>query len=157
MVTNLEALSKDQLIELITKSKNETIKYVNKYLEEEEKQDVLRIVLLKLSHEFKTPLNSIIGFSDILKNRAQTVEDYKCLSNISSSSKHLLALIQDLLDVTRSQYKPLELIKTKFNTHEVITQIISGFLGININYTLSNIEIFASVAESRILIFLKNV
>ena len=153
MVTDLEAMSKEQLIEIITKSKNETIKYVNKYLEEEEKRDNLRIVLLKLSHEFKTPLNSIIGFSDVLKSRSKSEEDYRCLNNISCSSKHLLALIQDLLDVTRSQYKPLELSKTKFNTFDVISQIINGYLGVNINYTLSNVEIYADETRFKQVVY----
>lgn len=153
MNKNLESMSKKELIELITRSKKETIKYVNKYLEEEEKQDTLRIVLLKLSHEFKTPLNSIIGFADILKGRMYNIDDYRCLNNISHSSKHLLALIQDLLDVTRSQYKPLELSKTNFNTRDIIYNIISGFHGININYTLSGINIFADETRFKQVIY----
>ena len=153
MDKNLESMSKKELIELITRSKKETIKYVNKYLEEEEKQDILRIVLLKLSHEFKTPLNSIIGFADILKNRTYNVDDYRCLDNISHSSKHLLALIQDLLDVTRSQYKPLELVKTSFNTRDVIYNIINGFHGVNLNYTLSGINVFADETRFKQVIY----
>lgn len=153
MRKSLEVLSKDELIDLIIKSKNETIKYVNKFLEEEEKQDVLRIVLLKLSHEFKTPLNSIIGFSDVLKNRANSIEDCKCLNNINSSSKHLLSLIKDLLDVTRSQYKPLELIKTRFNTAEIIRQIISEFALRSINYTLTEVEINADETRFKQVIY----
>ncbi len=153
MDTDLESMSKKELIELITRTKKETIKYVNKYLEEEEKQDILRIVLLKLSHEFKTPLNSIIGFADILKSRTNDVDDYRCLNNISHSSKHLLALIQDLLDVTRSQYKPLELVKTNFSTRDVIYNIISGFHGINLNYTLSEIKIFADETRFKQVIY----
>lgn len=153
MSTNLEDLSKKELIELITRSKKETIKYVNKFLEEEEKQDTLRIVLLKLSHEFKTPLNSIIGFSEILSARAKTAEDFKCLSNISNSSKHLLALIQDLLDVTRSQYKPIELSKKHFNSTEIITQIIQSFHNAKISHTLSNVEVFADETRFKQVIY----
>ncbi len=153
MSKNLECMSKRELIELITRSKKETIKYVNKYLEEEEKQDTLRIVLLKLSHEFKTPLNAIIGFSDLLKLQKNNPEDYKYLNNISNASKHLLSLIQDLLDVTRSQYKPLELSKTYFNTKDVIQNIISGFHNKNINYTLSDITIYADQTRFKQVIY----
>ncbi len=153
MDKNLDSMSKKELIELITRTKKETIKYVNKYLEEEEKQDILRIVLLKLSHEFKTPLNSIIGFADILKNRTVNVEDYRCLDNISCSSKHLLALIQDLLDVTRAQYKPMELTKTRFSSSEVIQNIISSFHGVNINYTLSSIDLYADETRFKQVIY----
>ena len=153
MSKNLERMSKKELIELITRSKKETIKYVNKYLEEEEKRDTLRIVLLILSHEFKTPLNAIIGFADILRLRSNNIEDFRCLNNISQSSKHLLALILDLLDVTRSQYKALELSKTFFNTKDIIYNIICSFHGIKINYTLADITVLADETRFKQVIY----
>ncbi len=147
MGSEFESLSRTELIELVSRSKKETIKYVNKYLEEEEKRDILRFLLLNISHEFKTPLNSIIGFSDILKMRCDNSDDYRCLDNISHSSKHLLALIQDLLDVTRSQYKPLELVKKAVNTRDIILNIIRSFHSTNIDYTLCDIVL--NVDETR--------
>lgn len=153
MSVDFEALSREELIELISQSKKETIKYVNKYLEEEEKRDVLRFLLLNISHEFKTPLNSIIGFSDILKIRCSNSDDYRCLENISYSSKHLLSLIQDFLDVTRSQYRQLELVKKDINTREIIINIINSFHLVKIDYTLCDIIIFADEMRFRQVVY----
>jgi len=57
--------------------------------------------LSSMSHELRTPLNSIIGFSDLLLmiSRAPQHQDY--LNQIKASSKHLLDLINDILDFTK--------------------------------------------------------
>lgn len=63
------------------------------------------VFVANLSHEFRTPLNSIIGFADILKNEAfgslgsRRYQEYAC--DISESSRHLLDLINDILDLSR--------------------------------------------------------
>jgi len=60
--------------------------------------------LAKMSHELRTPLNSIIGFSDLLAEQEATIESEKriaFLENVSTSARHLLGLINDLLDVSK--------------------------------------------------------
>jgi signal transduction histidine kinase len=60
--------------------------------------------LAKMSHELRTPLNSIIGFSDLLAEQEATIEPEKrvaFLENVSTSARHLLGLINDLLDVSK--------------------------------------------------------
>jgi len=60
--------------------------------------------LAKMSHELRTPLNSIIGFSDLLTEQEQTISSAKRLAflgNVSTSARHLLGLINDLLDLAR--------------------------------------------------------
>jgi signal transduction histidine kinase len=60
--------------------------------------------LAKMSHELRTPLNSIIGFSDLLMEQEETIGSTKriaFLENVSTSARHLLKLINDLLDIAR--------------------------------------------------------
>gem|GEM_PF-454369 len=61
--------------------------------------------LANMSHELRTPLNSVIGFSDILKNESFGVIDNpkyrEYIGDINDSGKHLLNLINDILDVAR--------------------------------------------------------
>jgi len=60
--------------------------------------------LAKMSHELRTPLNSIIGFSDLIAEQEETIEPEKriaFLENVSTSARHLLGLINDLLDVSK--------------------------------------------------------
>ncbi len=60
--------------------------------------------LANVSHELRTPLNSILGFADLLKDAATTGSDAKSaryLQNILHSGRHLLELINDLLDLAK--------------------------------------------------------
>jgi PAS domain S-box-containing protein len=61
--------------------------------------------LANMSHELRTPLNSVIGFSDILKNESFGAIDNpkyrEYIEDINASGKHLLQLINDILDVAR--------------------------------------------------------
>jgi signal transduction histidine kinase/CheY-like chemotaxis protein len=68
--------------------------------------------LANMSHELRTPLNSILGFSEILKRRAYgplTAEQDVYVESIHDSGKHLLALISDLLDLSRVEAGRIEL------------------------------------------------
>ncbi len=148
-----DALSKEELLEKLKLSEEAKIKYVNKYLEQEEKWNILRLLLAKISHEFKTPLNSIIGFSDLLLSRLDDEKELEFVNNISISSRHMLDLIQDLLDLTRSQYKPLELNYECFSAKDVILDIIHSYPNGCFDYTLLDIDIEADIKRFRQLIY----
>ncbi len=73
--------------------------------------------LASISHELRTPLNSIIGFSDMLYEQAYGELNEKQLrvtGNISKSGKHLLKLINDILDVSKIEAGKMELDYTNF-------------------------------------------
>ena len=68
--------------------------------------------LSTMSHELRTPLNSIIGFSDLLKQKMigelnEKQEHY--IDNILNSSKHLLSLINDILDLSKVESGKIEM------------------------------------------------
>ena len=68
--------------------------------------------LANMSHELRTPLNSIIGFSDILVERVfgeLNGKQLKYVNNISVSGKHLLELINDILDLSKVEAGKMEL------------------------------------------------
>lgn len=128
--------------------------------QESEKRNKHKIEFLAgISHEFKTPLNSIIGFSEILKSKDKNLENSKYINNILQSSRHLLTLIQDVLDVSKSQYNSLDLNYTTFSPKDEIVQIILTLekmiqeKNIDLNYTLTDIKISADVKRFRQLIY----
>ena len=57
--------------------------------------------LSRTSHELRTPLNTIIGFSSVLENDLKNENSLQNLSMIQKASKHLLKLIDELLDIAR--------------------------------------------------------
>ncbi|WP_048065198.1 CHASE4 domain-containing protein [Methanosarcina acetivorans] len=73
--------------------------------------------LANISHELRTPLNSIIGFSDLLCEQIFGELNEKQLryaGNISKSGKHLLSLINDILDLSKVEAGKMELDYTEF-------------------------------------------
>ena len=76
--------------------------------------------LAKMSHEIRTPMNSIIGFTDLAlynKSISPTIRDY--LEKIKTSSKGLLGIINDLLDISRIDSGKIVLEKIPFNLNEI--------------------------------------
>ncbi|MGG6498181.1 UNVERIFIED_CONTAM: sensor histidine kinase, partial [Bacteroidetes bacterium 56_B9] len=57
--------------------------------------------LSHMSHDMRTPMNAIIGFTGIAMKNNPSDEVRNCLEKIKESSEHLLSLINDVLDLTR--------------------------------------------------------
>ncbi len=84
--------------------------------------------IANMSHELRTPLNSIIGFSDFLLEGAfgkLNDKQEKYLSNISNSGKHLLMIINDILDISKIEAGEMELRPEHFAINEAIEEVIT--------------------------------
>jgi PAS domain S-box-containing protein len=82
--------------------------------------------LATMSHELRTPLNSIIGFSDILqdKNFGELNEKQaKYVEHISRGGRHLLELINDILDLSKVEAGKMELEYEQFYISDAIDEI----------------------------------
>lgn len=83
--------------------------------------------LATMSHELRTPLNSIIGFSDILKSGTnETLSDKQSeyVGHIQSSGKHLLNIINEILDMSKIEAGKYELYEVEINLRHVLNQSI---------------------------------
>ncbi|MBS3956010.1 MAG: DUF3365 domain-containing protein [Clostridiales bacterium] len=83
-------------------------------------------LLATVSHELRTPLNSIIGFSGILSMGLAgtlTPEQRTQVGIINSESKHLLALINDILDLSKFEAGRIVLVAEEFDANEVLDSV----------------------------------
>ncbi len=84
--------------------------------------------LANMSHEIRTPLNGILGFADILASPEFEISDEErreFLHNIRSSGKHLLALVNAVLDLSKIEAGQLQLELTDCSPHELICDVVS--------------------------------
>jgi two-component system, NarL family, sensor histidine kinase BarA len=85
--------------------------------------------LATMSHELRTPLNSILGFSDVLSTASNlTDRQKKYLLNIVSSGQHLLALINDILDLAKMEAGRMELHPTEVSVSDFIEHVTASIL-----------------------------
>ncbi len=82
--------------------------------------------LASMSHELRTPLNSIIGFADILLQGIDGELSENAITDITAihnSGKHLLALINDILDMSKIEAGRMELVQNAVNVPELFTEV----------------------------------
>ena len=88
--------------------------------------------LANMSHELRTPMNSIIGYSDLLIAGVDgpiNEEQKKSLSKVSNNARHLLQLLNDLLDLSKIEAGKTEIEAEQFNLKGLIDSVIPMFEG----------------------------
>lgn len=86
--------------------------------------------LATMSHELRTPLNAIIGFTEVLLNQAAgplNDEQGKQLAIVQTSSRHLLSLISDVLDLAKVDAGRLSLARESFDLREILEHARRAF------------------------------
>jgi PAS domain S-box-containing protein len=84
--------------------------------------------LANMSHEFRTPLNAILGYTHMLLHGVTgpvSEQQRKSLTRIDSNSQHLLALINDILDITRIEAGRMPLTPSSFEIPALVNEVMS--------------------------------
>ncbi len=136
-----------------TAKKNEELREANKRANEASK--VKSEFLANMSHELRTPLNAIIGLNLLLEeslDERDIAEDY--VKKIDQSSKILLSIINDVLDMSAIESGKLKIANQKFNLKETIYSVTNIYYqqcedkGIDFKFNMSNIEYESLIGDS---------
>jgi signal transduction histidine kinase/DNA-binding response OmpR family regulator/ligand-binding sensor domain-containing protein len=112
----------------------------SKNREAEEANQAKSRFLANMSHELRTPMNAIIGFSEILIDRLESQIDAKSLTfirSILSSGRHLLEIINDILDLSKVEAGRMELLPETFPVRSAIESICQVMRGMSTRKAIS--------------------
>ena len=82
--------------------------------------------LANMSHEIRTPMNAILGFTDLLRRGYQKSERdvRRHLETVFSSGRHLLGLIDEILDLSKVESGRLELERVRCQPHRIVQEVV---------------------------------
>ena len=93
--------------------------------------------LTNMSHDIRTPMNAIIGFTNIALHQDSVPEMHNCLKKIEDSSDHLLALLNDVLDLSRIESGKVEFSPVPADITAVTDSVIEIMNGMLLNRELN--------------------
>ena len=134
----------------IYQKSNKTIirQYDELVFKNEESKKLLKVkseFLANMSHEIRTPLNAINGFMDLIEEKNNDSEISKYVNIIQDSSKNLLHIIEDILDLSKIESGKMLISNTDFEVKkefEIVTYLF------NTKLALKNIEFILQIDES---------
>ncbi len=85
--------------------------------------------LANMSHEIRTPMNAILGFTRSLRREAASAQQIERLGNIDRAGRHLLAVINDVLDLSKIEAGHLRLEQRSFELGQVLSDVASLIAG----------------------------
>ena len=110
------------------------------------------------AHELRTPVQPILGLSDVLISKKGDIEQYKeLLDAIKRNAKRLQRLTEDILDVTKIESQSLQLRKQRINLNELIFDVIAEYTSqikkinnVNISFISKDDDIFVEADRLRL-------
>ena len=108
------------------KEKEETIRVQYERLRESDKMKTEFINVA--AHELRTPIQPILGLSEVLRSRTKDVQQQELLDIIIRNAKRSQGLTNDILDVTKIESQSLDLKKEWFNLNDVITNTLTDII-----------------------------
>jgi len=97
---------------------------------EKKLQDAVRVkenFLANMSHEIRTPLNAIVGFTRLLQNKKLDEESRLYVQTIQQSGENLVALVNDILDLSKIEAGVIRIETAPFSLHELVQSIETMF------------------------------
>ena len=126
---NIPECFENEYLEEITNLMEDFKKRDRKLMEENLKSEQMKMDLItNISHDLKTPLTSIINYSDLLSKKEEIDDEAnKFISVLNRNSTRLKELIQDLIFAAKTNTKDIEVERTLFELNELVLQIYADY------------------------------
>jgi len=138
----LQAINEELQTELVQHQKLE-----DELIEAKEKAEAAAAAkaafLANMSHELRTPMNAVIGFTSLLLDESLPSEHKECVEGIRAGGEAMMAVINEILEFSRTEKEKIELEKRPFSLKHCIESSFdmvasqAGQKGLNLSYTIS--------------------
>lgn len=129
----------------ITENKKVELDLIKAKKQAEESTKAKQDFLARMSHELRTPINGVLGLANLLMNTQQTKENVEYLNGIRTSGEHLLAIINDILDLSKIEAGKLEIESIAFDARQITHDLLKG---LKISAEQKGIELFVELEEN---------
>ncbi len=112
--------------------------------------------LATMSHEIRTPMNAVIGMTDMVLKTALTTDQKKYLEVVHQSSEHLLALIDDILDISTIEAQKIDFETRPFDLDTLLKGVVSMLLNkvdqknVKLRYKIQDVPVYLNGDASRL-------
>ena len=114
------------ITESVRKQKEQTQALQDALMQAQHANRAKTTFLSNMSHDIRTPMNAIIGFTTIAASHINNKEQVKdCLQKVLSSSNHLLSLINDILDMSRIESGKVQIKEQECNISELLHNLVN--------------------------------
>ncbi len=141
----MEITISQNIDERIRKEKENQLVLKDALLSAEKANDAKSDFLSRMSHDIRTPMNAIIGMSTIAMAQIDNKDKVKeCLTKIGMSSKFLLSLVNDILDISKIESGKMSINNQLFSMEEMLDTILNSAISLsndknqNFNYRISD-------------------
>jgi signal transduction histidine kinase len=104
---------------------NEQLKLANEQLRRHD--ELQKEFISTAAHELRTPIQPILGLSDVLCSKIKDNKQRELLNIISRNARRLQRLAEDILEIARIESRSLKLDKTQFNLSEAVEDVVDGY------------------------------
>jgi signal transduction histidine kinase len=113
------------LAALLIKNKKTSMRLEEAKIQAEQSNLAKSTFLAQMSHEIRTPMNAIIGMTSIGMSDPDSERKEYCFKKIDNASKHLLGIINDILDMSKIEANKLDLMPAEFSFEKMIQRVVN--------------------------------
>ena len=107
--------------------------------------------LAMMSHEIRTPITGVLGMADLLRSTSLNIEQVGYLDTLSASTKTLLTILNDILDISKIEAGKIDFEEMEFGLHDAVRDTIAMFKGTAISKGLALTEHLADNVPLRVI------